>query len=128
MFRRWLIWTHRYVGIPLSALFVLWFASGIVMMYTGDMPRLTSDARLDALAPLDFSQVRLTPADAAARGRVPRFPERATVMTVLGRPAFRFDGVTVFADTGAPLVPLDAAAAREVAGRFSGAPAPALEV
>ena len=35
---RWLIWTHRYVGIPLSTLFVLWFASGIVMMYTGDMP------------------------------------------------------------------------------------------
>ena len=127
MFRHWLIWTHRYVGIPLSALFVLWFASGIVMMYTGDMPRLTSAARLDALASLDFSQVRLTPADAAARGRVPRFPERATVMTVLGRPAFRFDGVTVFADTGAPLIPLDAAAAREVAGRFSGAPAPAVE-
>ena len=64
MFRRWLIWTHRYVGIPLSTLFVLWFASGIVMMYTGDMPRLTVDGRLDSLEPLDLSQVRLTPPDA----------------------------------------------------------------
>ena len=127
MLRRWLIWTHRYVGIPLSTLFVLWFASGIVMMYTGDMPRLTPDARLDSLAPLDLSQVRLTPASAAAGGGLRRPPERVTLLTVLGRPAFRFDGVTVFADTGAPLVPLDAAAAREVAGRFSGAPPPALE-
>ena len=42
MFRRWLIWTHRYVGIPLSALFVLWFASGIVMMYA-----VTGDGRVD---------------------------------------------------------------------------------
>ena len=35
---RWLILIHRYLGIPLSVLFVVWFASGIVMMYTGDMP------------------------------------------------------------------------------------------
>ena len=45
LLRRWLILTHRYLGIPLSALFVVWFASGIVMMYAGDMPGLTPELR-----------------------------------------------------------------------------------
>ena len=39
-------------SIPLSALFVLWFASGIVMMYAGGMPRLTPELRLERLAAL----------------------------------------------------------------------------
>ena len=125
-FNRWLIWTHRYVGIPLSALFVLWFASGIVMMYTGGMPRLTPAERLAALAPLDLSRVRLTPAAAAARARIPQPPPRADLLTVMGRPAYRFDGSTVFADTGGLLPPAGPAAARRVATRFSGAPAAAI--
>ena len=126
MLRRWLIWTHRYVGVPMSALFVLWFASGIVMMYTGDMPRLTPEARLGRLVPLDLSEVRLTPAMAAARGSARQPPGRATLLTVLGRPAYRFDDVTVFADTGDPLTPLGAEDAREVARGFAGQPATAI--
>ncbi len=126
VFNRWLIWTHRYVGIPLSVLFVLWFASGIVMMYTGDMPRLAPQERLERLAPLDLSRVRLTPAAAATHARVGRPPARAVLLTVAGRPAYRFDGATVFADTGARMPPAEAAAAREVAARFSGAPAAAV--
>ena len=126
VFNRGLIWVHRYVGIPLSVLFVLWFASGIVMMYTGGMPRLTPAERLAALAPLDLSRVRLTPATAAARARLPRSPQRTDLLTVLGRPAYRFDGRTVFADTGARLPAADPDTARRVAARFSGAPAAAL--
>jgi len=30
--KRWLIWLHRYLGIPMSVVFVVWFLSGIVMM------------------------------------------------------------------------------------------------
>ena len=126
MFQRWLIWTHRYIGIPVSALFVLWFASGIVMMYTGDMPRLTPQERLDHLAPLDIAQVRLTPG-AAAGSRVRQPPEHAALLTITGRPAYRFDDVTVFADTGAPFLPAGLNAARMVARRFSGAPGDAIE-
>jgi uncharacterized iron-regulated membrane protein len=37
-FRRALILTHRYLGIPLSVLFVLWFVTGIAMIYVGGMP------------------------------------------------------------------------------------------
>ena len=117
---RWLIWTHRYVGIPLSVLFVVWFASGIVMMYTGDMPRLAPQERLERLEPLDLSRVGLTPAAAAEQARSGQFPDRVTLLTVLGRPAYRFDGVTVFADTGARMPPADPAVGREAAARFSG--------
>ena len=93
--RRWLIWTHRYVGIPFSPLFVLWFVSGVVMMYTGDMPELTPTARIEHRAALDLSRVHLTPAAAAERGRVPQPPAQVKLLAVMGRPAYRFDGVTV---------------------------------
>ena len=33
--RRWLILSHRYLGIVLGLLFVVWFASGIGMIYAG---------------------------------------------------------------------------------------------
>jgi hypothetical protein len=44
-----------------------------------------------------------------------------TLLPVLGRPAYRIDGATVFADDGELLEPLDQAAARAVAARFVGA-------
>ena len=126
MFTRWLIWTHRYVGIPASVLFVLWFVSGIVMMYTGGMPLLTARERLDGLAPLDLSAVRLTPGKAAAGAGVRAASRRAALLTVLGRPAYRIDGATIFADTGSVLAPVGAEAARLEASRFSGVPAAAI--
>ena len=124
--RRWLIWTHRYVGIPLSPLFVLWFATGVVMMYTGGMPELAPAARIERRAPLDLSRVSVTPEAAAERGEARQPPTQATLLSVMGRPAYRFDGVTVFADTGERLSPLGPEEAREVARRFTGAPASAI--
>ena len=47
--KKCVILAHRYLGIALSLLIVMWFASGIVMMYTGGMPRLTTERRLDRL-------------------------------------------------------------------------------
>jgi hypothetical protein len=67
---------------------VIWFASGIVMMYAGGMPRVTEQTRLERLAPLDLSQVRLSPAEAAKRlegeGGADGRPE---LLTVVERPA-----------------------------------------
>ena len=45
--RRLLIVVHRYLGIPLSFLFVLWFVSGIAMIYVGGMPSLSPEERLE---------------------------------------------------------------------------------
>jgi hypothetical protein len=118
--RRALILVHRYLGIPLSVLFVLWFVTGIAMMYVGGMPALGPKARLDRLPALDLASVRLTPADAAARAE--RGFGQVRLTTILGRPAYRFDSrygsATVFADDGASLAPLDVDAAQGVAARF----------
>ena len=124
---RWLILIHRYLGIPLSALFVVWFASGIVMMYTGDMPRLTPELRLERLPELDFDRIVLAPASAARRAHLSPTPQRASLLTVMDRPAYRFDGVTVFADTGERLDEVGPTAAAAVASRFTGRPPRAVE-
>ena len=128
--RRALIFTHRYLGIPLSVLFVLWFVTGIAMIYVGGMPTLSAQARLEHLPELDLAAVRYTPAEAAAQaasgfGRV-------ALTTVLDRPAYRFASpygtATVFADTGAPLDDIDIETARGVAAKFLGRSASELEL
>ncbi len=123
----WLIRIHRYLGIPLSVLFVVWFASGIVMMYTGDMPRLTPELRLERLPGLDFDRIALSPAAAARRAYLSPTPRRAVLLTVMDRPAYRLDGVTVFADTGERLAEVGPTAAAAVASRFTRRPLDAVE-
>ena len=124
---RWLVLTHRYLGIPLGAVFVVWFASGIVMMYTGDMPRLTPERRLAQRPRLDVTRVALAPAAAARSAHLSPSPRRALLLTVLDRPAYRFDGVTVFADSGERLGEVGPAAAAAIASRFTGLPLDAVE-
>src|SRR5688572_23307381 len=121
--RKWLILIHRYLGIALSLLFVVWFASGIVMMYAGGMPRLTPELRRDRLPALDVSDVRIAPADAAERAELGSMPERVVLLSVMGRPAYRFPGAaTVFADTGELFDEVGEIEARTVASRFMNLP------
>ena len=69
--RRVLIYTHRWLGIAGCVVFLVWFVSGIVMMYAR-MPRLTAEERLARLPTLDLTHVTVSPADAArAAGVVP---------------------------------------------------------
>jgi hypothetical protein len=124
-FRRSVIVLHRYLGIPLSFLFVLWFVTGIAMIYVGGMPTLSQQRRLAQLPELDLAAVRLRAADAAARAEW-NGPASTTLVSVLGRPAYRFaagaTAVTVFADTGELLEDIDVDTARGVAADFLGAP------
>jgi hypothetical protein len=120
--RKWLILSHRYLGIALCLLLVMWFASGIVMIYAGGMPSLTPEARRAHLPAIDFSRVTLNAADAAARAGLDS-PPSATLLSVQERPAYRFGGrspVTVFADTGETLAPVGVDEARTIASRFLG--------
>jgi hypothetical protein len=50
---RALVVTHRYLGIAVGLLMMMWFASGIVMMYVG-YPRPSEPERLRALAPIEW--------------------------------------------------------------------------
>ena len=66
MFKRSLIFIHRWLGVALCVLFLLWFPSGIGMMYF-PMPSVTPAARLERLPVLDRSKVVVPPGEAAAK-------------------------------------------------------------
>jgi hypothetical protein len=122
---RWLILTHRYLGIALSLFFVIWFVSGITMIYTRDMPRLTPQLRLERLPALDRSQVRLSASEAAERAGLGQRPGSVTLLTIMARPAYRFtdrDNLAIFADSGERVHEAGPDEARMIAAEFIGSP------
>ena len=115
LLRKLLILSHRYLGIAISLLVMMWFSTGIVMMYAGGMPRLTPELRLERMPALDLSRVQLTPADAIARAELSFPPDRVALSTIMERPAYRLAvgrTMTVFADTGEVLDEVTLAQAR----------------
>src|SRR5688572_24592574 len=114
-----LIYTHRWAGIVLTAVFVIWFFSGVVFMYVG-MPTLPAEERLLRMEPLDVSTVALSPADAAAR--ISMEPTRVRLAMRDGRPVYRFhagrEWRMVYADTGEPLESMSADEAMTLVRRF----------
>ena len=114
---RTLVYIYRWLGIALSILFVVWFASGVVMIYAR-MPELTAAERLARLAPIDFAAVRIEPG--AVAGEASRF----TITTLGGRPVYRVTSAgqsqTTYADTGEELPPLTSERAVEIARVFAG--------
>lgn len=100
---RLVILAHRYIGIPMSLLFAIWFISGITMMYTRGMPG-TDDSQLQQ-PKVPVGQIRLAPQEAARLAGVGRSVDTVSVIGLLGRPAYRFgdphrSGAIVFADDG----------------------------
>src|SRR5262245_15150140 len=121
--RKTLVLAHRYLGIVLSALFLMWFLTGIGMIYSRGMPRLTPEVRLSRLPGLDLSQIRVTAAEAAQLAGIEAGRARVTLVTVLGRPAYRFSdrGVqTVFADNGEIFTEVTPEQGKQVAAQFVG--------
>jgi PepSY-associated transmembrane protein len=129
MFRKLLIVLHRYLGIALSLIFVMWFVTGIAMIYAKAMPTLTPESRLEHLPVLDFHRIQLRPSEAAERGQVSGSPPRVALLTIMGRPAYRFsfpEIVTVFADTGEVMNPPGPAESLTIASHFLNLPESAL--
>ena len=126
--RRWLVYTHRWLGIAGGLLFAVWFVSGIVLMYAG-MPELTESKRLQRLPVLDLSLVSVAPGAAAAV--VGASPSEMVVAMVGSRPVYRFPHAgrwtTVYADTGELFAGLTTEEAVAVAKRFGRDPAVTVE-
>lgn len=125
LFRNLLILSHRYIGIPLSFIFVVWFVSAFFMIYAGGMPRITPEMQVDGATPLDFSRVVLTPQQ--ARATVGYTSSNVSLRTILGRPVYEFrepgyDDSLIFADTGEALGALNEAQAARVASDFLAIP------
>lgn len=126
IFRTLIILSHRYIGIPLSFMFVVWFLSAFVMIYAGGMPRITPEMRVEGAAPLDFAKVAVSPQQAVSIAGFS--PVSATLKTVLGRPVYEFGdrdfGSTfVYADNGDVLADVDELDARQIASNFLEIPA-----
>ncbi len=124
--RNSVILCHRYLGIPLSFMFVLWFLSAFVMIYAGGMPRITPDMRTEAAAPLALDRVNLSPLQAT--DTIGFEPGAASLRMLLGRPVYDFSeqgapGPFVFADDGELLDALTQDQARQVAAEFLDIPA-----
>lgn len=113
---RVLVYTHRWLGIALGVLFVIWFASGIVMMYAR-MPALENTERLARLDAINPATVRAAP-PAPGDGEITRL----IINTIETRPVFRITAKgrtqSVFADTGDAVPAVDAEQAVRIAEKF----------
>lgn len=103
--RQLYLW-HRWLGIVIGLLVLLWFGSGIVMMYV-PYPELTEQERMGWLAPLDPGHVRIQAGTAWEATALPGMPDAVRLNTVAGRPAWHFQHErswhSVWADSGMPL-------------------------
>src|SRR5262245_5096791 len=121
MLKKYLIYTHRYLGLVFCLMFALWFMSGVVMMYKR-MPRLSEEERLMRLPQLDFSRSVLTPEEAYRRTGLTGTPEKVRLGMLNGHPVYRFlfrkGWLTVFADNSEALDPVPQAQAVEIVKAF----------
>lgn len=99
----WLVFFHRWLGVIFCLPFLMWFSSGIVLMYNA-FPSVSEADRLDHAAPLNVSAIKLTPKQAYDRTQQASPPESARIVMVDGRPAYKFRiGIAesvVYADDG----------------------------
>jgi hypothetical protein len=99
-----LIFIHRWMGVAFCLLFLLWFTSGMAMMYW-DYPSVSEADRLSRSPVLQVSGIRLSPQEAFARlGETDPAPSRVQIVTFDARPAYRFTlghtSLIVYADDG----------------------------
>src|SRR5690606_13017566 len=97
-----LILSHRWMGIAIGLMFVVWTVSGLVLMYYG-LPHLTAGERLARLPHLDAGAIRISPLEAAAL--VEGEPFRMRISMLGDRPVYRINTGRVFGrwtDLGLP--------------------------
>lgn len=121
---------HRWLGIGIGLLVLLWFGSGIVMMYV-PYPALTEQERMAWLTPIEPAKVRISAWDAWQVTAQPGVPGAVRLNTVEGRPAYHFQAGrglhSVWADTGAALQVTDRMAVAAARSAVPGARALSVE-
>jgi len=136
LLKRSLIFIHRWLGVALSVIFMLWFASGIVMMYWS-FPEVSARDRRERAPVLNPSQIKLSPEEAYARLGLDQPAGGAQLTSFDSRPVYRFGGPgggrggrrgggggssTVYADDGAIQTEVDDAMVDRVASAWAGKP------
>ena len=118
---RLLILVHRYTGLLISLIIVLWCLSGIVMMYV-QYPQYTRTQQLLDLEPLELSRCCVLPDDWSEDFSI----SAAQVEMFLGDPVLRVSARqgrwSINLATGIMIEGIDEGRARAVAERASGSP------
>jgi len=117
---RLILLLHRYLGIAVGALMVMWCLTGIVMMYVS-YPALAESARLEHLEPIAWNGCcSLSP---ALRADVR--PGRIAIEMLNGRPVLHTGAPhPIDLRTGAAIEGISVDQAAEVAKRFMRSPSP----
>jgi uncharacterized iron-regulated membrane protein len=127
--KRWLHLLHRWLGIALGLLVLLWLVSGLVMLFVA-RPALQEGERQQTLAPLPAAPPPVSAAQAWAALGLAGAPEGLRLQQQLGRPVWLFlAGKTWHAVDGLdgrPRAPLDMLQAARLAAahgeRLAGRP------
>ena len=118
--KKTVIVVHRWMGTTLCLLFLLWFASGIGMMYW-TYPSVSDEDRLRHDPPLDARKINVAPEEAYADLETDQRVDGARIVMLDGRPAYRFQigqrESVVYADTGEK----QAGCSLELSGRIASA-------
>jgi len=114
---------HRWLGVALFPFVILWFASGIVMMYWG-FPEVSQRERFARAPRIEPAAIRVSPESAYRKLRWAGTPESAEIGMLDGRPVYRFRmgnhrGI-VFADSGSILGEVTQDIALRLAARWTG--------
>jgi hypothetical protein len=131
LLKRSLIVVHRWLGVTLSLVFLIWFPSGIGMMYW-DYPSVSQADRLARSPVLDASTVKLSPLDAYKTLGNDGPPGQVRLNTFDGRPVYRFGGrggqQIVYADTGDEQLEVPQDMVHRAASAWTGQPVSAATV
>jgi hypothetical protein len=129
--KRIAIVVHRWLGVALCLFFLLWFPSGIGMMYW-EFPSVTAADRLDRSPALEASTIRLSPTEAFAALEPSQPPTEVHLNSFDGRPVYRFrvgpGERIVYADTGERQVTVSSDMALRIASAWVRQPSGAATV
>lgn len=106
--------THRYLGVAMGLLMLVWFVSGVVMLFVR-WPEVTEPERTAGLAPIPWAAC----CDFSSFGPGQRL-EDGVIEAVAGRPVLRSGGETYDLARGGVLEPLTVAEALAVAAAHTG--------
>ncbi len=114
-FKRWLYWFHRWLGVVTCLFCVMWFLTGLVMLYV-PFPSWSDAERIASLPPVAIEKVRALPDDALAASGIAAMPSTFRLEMQADEPVYRIVAgdkrATISAVTGAPLTAVSPEAAR----------------
>lgn len=101
--KRWLYLFHRWLGVATCVLCVMWFLSGLVMLYV-PFPNWSDQERIAALPTVDTARVNVTPDVALAKAGTNIYPTAFRLEMLGGTPVYRIVAggkhVVISAETG----------------------------